>query len=185
MPSLVPFQPALRALDLLLGYHDPWLPVDRLRGDERRRNWHRCGDGTALVTLVSRADELWSDELHLGLSERRRGGQPCGATALWARIEGPKELQRAHGRGIKPKDLLGIPWMVAFALRADGWYLRSDIIWAKPNPMPESVTDRPTKAHEYVFLLSKGPRYFYDADAIREDEHRAGDYPAATTAAAS
>jgi DNA modification methylase len=59
--------------------------------------------------------------------------------------------------------------MVAFALRADGWYLRSDIIWNKPNPMPESVTDRPTKAHEYVFLLSKGPRYFYDADAIREE----------------
>jgi DNA modification methylase len=70
--------------------------------------------------------------------------------------------------GTKPKDLLGIPWMVAFALRADGWYLRSDIIWAKPNPMPESVTDRPTKAHEYLFLLSKGPRYFYDADAVRE-----------------
>jgi DNA modification methylase len=68
----------------------------------------------------------------------------------------------------KAKDLLGIPWMVAFALRADGWYLRSDIIWSKPNPMPESVTDRPTKAHEYLFLLSKGPRYFYDADAIRE-----------------
>jgi len=70
--------------------------------------------------------------------------------------------------GLKPKDLIGIPWMVAFALRADGWYLRSDIIWSKPNPMPESVTDRPTKSHEYVFLLSKGPRYFYDADAIRE-----------------
>jgi DNA modification methylase len=69
----------------------------------------------------------------------------------------------------KPKDLLGIPWMVAFALRADGWYLRSDIIWAKPNPMPESVTDRPTKAHEYVFLLSKSARYFYDADAVREE----------------
>ena len=68
----------------------------------------------------------------------------------------------------KAKDLLGIPWMVAFALRADGWYLRSDIIWAKPNPMPESVTDRPTKAHEYVFLLSKSARYFYDADAVRE-----------------
>jgi DNA modification methylase len=70
---------------------------------------------------------------------------------------------------LKPKDLIGIPWAVAFALRADGWYLRSDIIWAKPNPMPESVTDRPTKAHEYLFLLSKGPRYFYDADAIREE----------------
>jgi DNA modification methylase len=70
--------------------------------------------------------------------------------------------------GLKPKDLCGIPWRLAFALQADGWYLRSDIIWHKPNPMPESVTDRPTKAHEYIFLLSKQQRYFYDAEAIRE-----------------
>jgi DNA modification methylase len=70
--------------------------------------------------------------------------------------------------GLKPKDLCGIPWRVAFALQADGWYLRSDIIWAKPNPMPESVTDRPTKAHEYVFLLTKAERYYYDAAAIAE-----------------
>ena len=69
---------------------------------------------------------------------------------------------------IKTKDLVGIPWRVAFALQAAGWYLRSDIIWAKPNPMPESVTDRPTKAHEYVFLLAKSDRYYYDAAAIRE-----------------
>jgi len=69
---------------------------------------------------------------------------------------------------LKPKDLCGIPWRLAFALRADGWWLRSDIIWAKPNPMPESVTDRPTKSHEYVFLLAKAARYFYDADAVRE-----------------
>ena len=69
---------------------------------------------------------------------------------------------------LKPKDLVGMPWRIAFALQEDGWYLRSDIIWSKPNPMPESVTDRPTKSHEYVFLLSKRPRYFYDADAIRE-----------------
>ena len=76
---------------------------------------------------------------------------------------------------LKPKDLVGIPWRVAFALQADGWYLRSDIIWAKPNPMPESVTDRPTKAHEYIFLLSKSKKYYYDADAIREplSVHRA------------
>lgn len=73
------------------------------------------------------------------------------------------------GSPFKPKDLLGIPWLVAFALRADGWWLRSEIVWAKPNPMPESVTDRPTRAHEQVFLLSKSARYFYDADAIRED----------------
>jgi DNA modification methylase len=70
--------------------------------------------------------------------------------------------------GLKPKDLVGIPWRVAFALQADGWYLRSDIIWSKPNPMPESVTDRPTKAHEYLFLLAKRERYYYDAAAIRE-----------------
>lgn len=70
--------------------------------------------------------------------------------------------------GIKPKDLIGIPWMVAFALRADGWYLRSDIIWHKPNPMPESVTDRPTKSHEYIFLLSKSRDYYYDYKAISE-----------------
>ena len=73
------------------------------------------------------------------------------------------------GFGLKPKNLFGMPWRVAFALQADGWYLRSDIIWSKPNPMPESVTDRPTKAHEYMFLLTKSPRYYYDADAIRED----------------
>jgi DNA modification methylase len=69
---------------------------------------------------------------------------------------------------LKPKDLVGIPWRVAFALQADGWYLRSDCIWHKPNPMPESVTDRPTKAHEYVFLLSKAERYYYDAKAVSE-----------------
>jgi len=70
--------------------------------------------------------------------------------------------------GLKPKDLCGIPWMLAFALRADGWYLRQDIIWSKPNPMPESVTDRCTKAHEYLFLLTKSARYYYNADAIKE-----------------
>ena len=73
---------------------------------------------------------------------------------------------RAHG--IKPKDLIGIPWRVAFALQADGWYLRQDIIWHKPNPMPESVTDRCTKAHEYIFLLSKNERYFFGSEAMRE-----------------
>lgn len=82
------------------------------------------------------------------------------------------DVGNTHGArvpdGLKPKDLVGIPWMLAFALRADGWYLRQDIIWAKPNPMPESVRDRCTKAHEYLFLLSKSERYYYDADAIRE-----------------
>lgn len=86
-----------------------------------------------------------------------------------------KHMTKAQNAGVKisygnfkPKDLVGIPWRLAFALQDDGWYLRSDIIWHKPNPMPESVTDRPTKAHEYIFLLSKRQRYFYDADSIME-----------------
>jgi len=77
------------------------------------------------------------------------------------------------GEGLKTKDLIGIPWMLAFALRADGWYLRQDIIWHKPNPMPESVQDRCTKAHEYIFLLSKSQKYYYDIDAIREPHSQA------------
>lgn len=72
-------------------------------------------------------------------------------------------------QGCKKKDLIGIPWMVAFALRADGWYLRQDIIWAKPNPMPESVKDRCTKSHEYIFLLTKSPKYYFDYEAIQEE----------------
>ena len=85
-----------------------------------------------------------------------------------------KDITKTHApkretpSALKPKDLVGIPWRAAYALQADGWYLRSDCIWAKPNPMPESVRDRPTKAHEYVFVLSKGPRYFWDQEAVRE-----------------
>lgn len=87
------------------------------------------------------------------------------------RGDGPVSRRNRNGTtapGLKPKDLIGIPWRVAFALQADGWYLRQDIIWSKPNPMPESVTDRCTKAHEYLFLLSKSPRYYFDAKAISE-----------------
>ncbi len=87
----------------------------------------------------------------------------------------PKQSRNDHrvehakaAANTKPKDMIGIPWKVAFDLQADGWYLRSDIIWSKPNPMPESVTDRPTKAHEYVFLLTRSPRYYFDAEAVRE-----------------
>ena len=81
---------------------------------------------------------------------------------------GQENKHRRPDAGLKPKDLVGMPWRIAFALQADGWYLRSDIIWSKPNAMPESVTDRPTKSHEYIFLLTKRARYFYDADAVRE-----------------
>jgi len=78
------------------------------------------------------------------------------------------------GSSVKHKDLIGIPWRVAFALQADGWYLRQDIIWHKPNPMPESVTDRCTKSHEYIFLLSKSPKYYFDHEAIQEPSIHAG-----------
>lgn len=135
---------------------------------------------------------LW---LNLGDSYVRAGGEQVAQTK-W-RVEGASATQaqsrhlitgssdgavgrgerpgsRAASRGFKAKDLIGIPWRVAFALQADGWYLRSDIIWSKPNPMPESVTDRPTKAHEYVFLLSKSASYFYDAEAVAEPSLNAG-----------
>lgn len=84
----------------------------------------------------------------------------------------PEHKKGLQVRGLKQKDLVGIPWRVAFALHADGWYLRQDIIWAKPNPMPESITDRCTKAHEYIFLLSKSPAYYYNAEAIKEPRKR-------------
>jgi DNA modification methylase len=91
-----------------------------------------------------------------------KNGQRASRT-FTARIEKEK-----RGAGLKPKDLVGIPWRVALALQADGWWLRADIVWHKPNPMPESVADRPTRAHEYVFLLAKSDRYHYDGEAIRE-----------------
>ena len=81
----------------------------------------------------------------------------------------PQDCSRRGNKieGLKEKDLVGIPWRVAFALQADGWYLRQDIIWQKPNPMPESVKDRCTKSHEYIFLMSKSPKYYYDYEALR------------------
>jgi DNA modification methylase len=88
-----------------------------------------------------------------------------------------RERTKYPPAGLKSKDLVGIPWRVAFALQADGWYLRSDVIWSKPNPMPESVTDRPTKSHEYLFLLTKGARYYFDADAVREAHTWVDDRP--------
>jgi len=85
-----------------------------------------------------------------------------------------RKLDKLHETGLKTKDLIGIPWMLAFALRADGWYLRQDIIWHKPNPMPESVQDRCTKAHEYIFLLTKSQKYYYDIDALKEPVENMG-----------
>jgi DNA modification methylase len=100
-------------------------------------------------------------------SGRGGGGGSFQNNAMGREIS-EKNGFRMPAPGYKMKDIIGVPWKLAFALRDAGWYLRSDIIWSKPNPMPESVTDRPTKAHEYLFLLAKSERYYYDADAIAE-----------------
>jgi DNA modification methylase len=102
------------------------------------------------------------------------GASPQGGSSARPKVDATMYASRSTPPGLKAKDLVGIPWRVAFALQADGWYLRSDIIWSKPNPMPESVTDRPTKAHEYLFLLSKSERYHYDAGAISEQAETGG-----------
>lgn len=108
---------------------------------------------------------LW---LNLGDSYSSGRGESHGVDPKNGARRFGKRPQDGKLAGFKPKDLIGIPWRVAFALQEDGWYLRQDIIWSKPNPMPESVADRCTKSHEYLFLLSKSPRYHYDAEAIME-----------------
>lgn len=121
------------------------------------------------VKRVLRPDGcLW---LNMGDSYARNGGTQGGVNREMLHLEGKQQRMTAipRGSGLKPKDLVGMPWMIAFALRADGWYLRQEIIWHKTQAMPESVNDRPTRNHEQLFLLSKSPRYFYDIDAIKED----------------
>lgn len=103
--------------------------------------------------------------VHRAMRSKTKGIDPKNRRKGAGSNDSPNRLRHL---GLKHKDLVGIPWMVAFALRDDGWYLRSDVIWSKPNPRPESVTDRPTKAHEYLFLFAKSEAYYYNADAIRE-----------------
>jgi DNA modification methylase len=133
---------------------------------------------TRLVEVMREVRRVLADDgtLWLNLGDSYIGGYDRGPICR-STLQGGQANQEASratpahkrpGSNLKPKDLVGVPWRVAFALQADGWWLRSDIVWAKPNPMPESVTDRPTKAHEYVFLLAKSERYFYDAEAIHE-----------------
>lgn len=119
------------------------------------------------VRRVLRADgTLWLNMGDSYANDGKWGGETGGKHA--AGLHGEPIGRAKRNTGLKSKDLCGIPWLLAFALRADGWYLRQDIIWSKPNPMPESVTDRCTKAHEYIFLLSKSERYYYDQQAIKE-----------------
>jgi DNA modification methylase len=110
--------------------------------------------------------------LWLNLGDSYAMDSKWGGSSGWmhaAEREGAAAFRSRRVSGLKDKDLIGIPWMVALALRADGWWLRSDVIWHKPNPMPESVSDRPTTSHEHVFLLTAAPRYYYDAEAITEE----------------
>lgn len=128
-----------------------------------------------LVAVFAEASRVLRDDgtLWLNLGDTYAGGGNGGGGSFAAdrenwRVVPPRSGQRQSVDGLKAKDLIGIPWRVAFALQADGWYLRQDIIWHKPNPMPESVQDRCTKAHEYVFLLSKSPTYSFDPYAMQE-----------------
>jgi DNA modification methylase len=130
-------------------------------------------DGTLWLNL---GDSYWgggwrgaSLNDNSGIIQKNHKGTHCGLSM--------KGIGTGKHDIIKPKDLMGIPWRVAFALQADGWYLRQDIIWHKPNPMPESVTDRCTKAHEYIFLLSKSQRYYFDNEAIKEETGKEGGTP--------
>lgn len=120
--------------------------------------------GTAGQIGLEQTPEEYVEKLVTVFREVRRTLRDDGT--LWLNIGDSYAKNRKAG--CKPKDLIGIPWLLAFALRADGWYLRQDIIWQKPNCMPESVRDRCTKSHEYIFLLSKSPRYYFDAEAISE-----------------
>jgi len=122
--------------------------------------------GTIWLNLGDSYAGSWGAQSRGGPSSRRQGLSTVQIAAAPRLGANTGSLSRTPG--LKPKDLLGIPWRVAFALQEDGWYLRSDCIWAKPNPMPESVTDRPTKSHEYVFLLAKSRRYFVDRDGMNE-----------------
>lgn len=117
-------------------------------------------EGTIWVNI---ADSYAGSGRGVGDTKRTSAKQRCNAGSHTG-----DALRAYKDDTIKPKDLIGIPWMLAFALRADGWYLRQDIIWSKPNPMPESVTDRCTKSHEYIFLLSKSSKYYFDTEAIAE-----------------
>jgi len=128
-------------------------------------------DGTAWVNLGDSYFGGGGYAPNAPCNQRRAEGESWGAMNAFSVREGEARKKARPGYtppGLKAKDLVGIPWRVAFALQADGWWLRQDIVWHKPNPMPESVRDRCTKAHEYVFLLTKSERYFYDAEAISE-----------------
>jgi len=131
-------------------------------------------DGTLWLNLGDSYAGSWGNSGSRPELDGKTQNQRDKSVEYWARGGWDERRERPPSSykqpGLKPKDLCGIPWRVAFALQADGWYLRQDIIWSKPNPMPESVKDRCTKAHEYLFMLTKSPNYYYDAEAIKEPQ---------------
>lgn len=137
----------------------------------------------SMVSVFREVKRVLRDDgtLWLNLGDSYAGNCSRTSTGRQGMGDAREGIYTKGGEGLKAKDLVGIPWMVAFALRADGWYLRQDIIWHKPNPMPESVTDRCTKSHEYIFLLSKSPKYYYDNKAVSEPAVFAGDDRGART----
>ena len=122
-----------------------------------------------LVAVFREVRRVLRDDgtLWLNLGDSYTGSASTGGTGKETDYTGKRSLPNKRAEGLKAKDLIGIPWMLAFALRADGWYLRQDIIWHKPNPMPESVRDRCTKSHEYIFLFAKQQRYYFDQESIK------------------
>lgn len=169
MPGLPPLDISAQTVPLGLE-PDPWAYVGHLVQVFRAVRRVLRDDGTLWLNL----GDTYAGGGTMGRNDAGRDIGGRGGNRLGSGNPGSQGTRKPCP-GLKPKDLCGIPWRVAYALQADGWYLRSDIIWHKTNPMPESVTDRPTKAHEYLFLMSKGPRYFYDADAIRQPAVTFGD----------
>ena len=175
-------------------WNDPKRGISVLRPETAHRggsstNCHKCGATRVdsqlgleetpeeyIAAMVEVFRCVWDVLEEDGTLWLNIGDSYCGTGSKGEWVD-PKNPEGRNGQavsktqklaGYKSKDLIGIPWMLAFALRADGWYLRQDIIWHKPNPMPESVTDRCTKAHEYIFLMSKSQKYYYDAESISE-----------------
>lgn len=146
-----------------IGLEDtPWEWLEKMTAVFREVRRVLREDGTLWLNIGDTYNaQAGQQNLRQSIATKRGGAVKCSKTIF--------RMKKPMPAGIKRKELIGIPWRLALALQADGWYLRSDIIWSKPNPMPESVTDRPTKAHEYIFLMTKSPKYFYNADAIREE----------------
>jgi DNA modification methylase len=148
---------------------DAWLGCLGLEPDPYSYVQHIVEVFAEVWRVLRKDGTLWLNMGDCFANDGKWGGESGGKQSYLDDADRRRNGREHRRTGLKPKCLMGLPWMVAFALRDWGWWLRSDIIWHKPNPLPESVSDRPTKAHEYLFLLSKSKNYFYDAEAIKDD----------------